>query len=116
MVGRTSFENIKTLMTLPTSTRDADDYVSHPRISELKARSYVGGVEYTFKVSHNVELNTTMMNEYNDGDGFKRRVVYEFWSANNGCFPAPLFALTKPTVVSVDSTPSPSRESYIYKM
>jgi hypothetical protein len=69
MVGRTSFENIKTLMTLPTSTRDADDYVSHPRISELKARSYVGGVEYTFKVSNNVELNTTMMNEYNDGDG-----------------------------------------------
>ena len=74
MVGRTSFENIKTLMTLPTSMRDADDYVSHPRISELTARSYVGGVEYTFKVSHNVELNMTMMNEYNDGDGYKRRM------------------------------------------
>ena len=44
MVGRTSFENIKTLMTLPTSTRDADDYVSHPGISELTVRSYQGSL------------------------------------------------------------------------
>lgn len=86
------------------------DYVSHPRISELTARSYVGSAEYTFKVSHNVELNTTTMNEYNDGDGYREGLFMSSGQPTMVLFPAPLFALTKQTVVSVDS-PSFSRES-----
>ena len=58
-------------------------------------------------VSHNVELNTTTMNGHNDGDGYKRRVVYEFGQPTMAVFQ--LRCLTKP-MVSVDSTPSLSRE------
>ena len=70
--------------------RDADDNVSHQDITQ----GY-----------HTGELNTTSTN---GGDGYKRRVVYDF-AANNGSFPAPLFALlplTKP-MVSVRLTQRP---------
>jgi hypothetical protein len=71
MVGHTSFENIKTLMTLPTSTRWFCLSPKNIRCGELTVGSYQGSMLMVLNILSKSHSGTEHKRVYSDGDGYK---------------------------------------------